>query len=77
MGRSRNKQPHVKKEPLMVIKGQEITQKDYRAFIAILLSAAFVAALFVGNIDAIAALGPLAGSAATYYFHAKAMEQEF
>lgn len=62
----------------MVIKGQTIiTQKDYRAFIAILLSSAFVVALFAGNVEAIAALGPLAGSAATYYFHAKAMEQEY
>lgn len=50
---------------------------DYRGVIAILLSAAFVVGLFLGNIDAIAALGPLAGSAATFYFHAKAMEQEF
>ena len=61
----------------MVIKGAEITQKDYRAFIAILLSLAFVVALFMGNVEAIAALGPLAGSAATYYFHSKAMEKEF
>jgi hypothetical protein len=50
---------------------------DYRGVIAILLSGAFVVGLFLGNIDAIAALGPLSGSAATYYFHAKAVEQEF
>jgi uncharacterized membrane protein len=50
---------------------------DYRGLIALLLSVAFVTALFLGNIDGIAALGPLAGSAATYYFHEKVMEKEF
>lgn len=65
------------KRELLVFKGTKITQSDFRGLIALLLSSAFVLSLFIGNVDAIAALGPLSGSAATYYFHEKAMEREF
>jgi hypothetical protein len=56
LARSDNKKKKSEEKPikkqLMVIKGSSVTQSDYRAFIAILLS----------------------GSAATYYFHKKAVE---
>jgi hypothetical protein len=78
LARSDNKKKKSEEKPikkqLMVIKGSSVTQSDYRAFIAILLSAAFILALFVKDVEAIAALGPLSGSAATYYFHKKAVE---
>ena len=58
------------KEKKLVVKDSyvKVSEKDYRAFLAVLLVVSFIAALFVDNEEAIAALGPLAGSAITWYF---------
>jgi hypothetical protein len=66
-----------KKQSMIYRSLVKISLTDYRAFIGIMLSAAFILAIFTRNVDGIAALGPLAGSATTYYFHVKAMEQEY
>lgn len=62
----------MRKRSLIAIKGQKLTRSDYRGFLALLLVSVFsYVAVVGGNCSAIAALGPLTGSAVAYYFHSK------
>ena len=62
----------VSKKSLLVIKGQRITRADYRVILALTLVLSFVYVVIRGaNCEAVAALGPLTGSAVAYYFHSK------
>ncbi len=59
------------KTSLITIKGQKVTQADFRGLLAVILVVAFIFVVFLGNYEAIGALGPLTGSAVGYYFHLK------
>ena len=60
------------KKSLLVIKGQRITRADYRIVLALILVVAFVYVVINGaSCEAVAALGPLTGSAVAYYFHSR------
>ena len=61
----------ISKRNLISIKGQTITNADYRGFLALILVSAFAYVVITGSCEAIAALGPLTGSVVTYYFHSK------
>lgn len=60
------------KRRLIVIKGQTVTKADYRALLALILVLTFAYVVISnGSCSAVAALGPLTGSAVTYYFQSK------
>lgn len=62
----------ISKKRLLVIKGQKVTNADYRAILALILVLSFVYIVLTGpNCEAVAALGPLTGSAVGYYFRSK------
>ena len=59
-----------KKRALIVYKDREVIgPRDYRAVLAFLLVAGYLYTLILASPVAIAGMGPLAGSAVTYYFH--------
>ncbi|MHB1907743.1 MAG: hypothetical protein ACYCQJ_02585 [Nitrososphaerales archaeon] len=62
------------KKALITIKGQRITQADYRGLLALVLVISFIYSAVASNIQAIASLGPLTGAAVGYYFHARTNE---
>ncbi|HZW58268.1 MAG TPA: hypothetical protein VFF30_18410 [Nitrososphaerales archaeon] len=67
----------MKKRSLIAIKGQSLTKADYRGLLALVLVLSFVyLALTGGSCSAITALGPLTGSAVTYYFHSRSNDRE-
>ena len=59
------------KQEKIVIKGKDINETDYRAFIAIILIVGLIVLLALGNIAGAATLGSLAGAAVGYYFSDK------
>ena len=65
------------KKSLITIKGQKVTQADYRGLLALILVIAFIYFASTTNTEAIAALGPLAGAATGYYFHARTTECQY
>lgn len=68
----RSDNPNFNKQRMIVIKGQQITKADYRGILALILLFSYLyAVLGAYSCSAIEALGPLTGSAITYYFHDK------
>ncbi|MHB8603384.1 MAG: hypothetical protein ACYC9R_12195 [Nitrosotalea sp.] len=65
-----------KKESLLQIKGQKITNADYRGLISVGLLGMFAYALFLGNQTASIVLGPFVGVVVGYYFHDKASSRK-
>ena len=67
----------IKKRRLIVIKGQTVTKADYRALLALILVLTFAYVVISnGSSSAVAALGPLTGSAVTYYFQSKIQDSK-
>ncbi|MHB2035752.1 MAG: hypothetical protein ACYCPW_03300 [Nitrososphaerales archaeon] len=72
-----DKTSSIDKRNLISIKGQTVTNADYRGFLALILVSAFAYVVITGSCEAIAALGPLTGSVVTYYFHSKSTPAQF
>lgn len=66
----------VQKKSMIRIKGQKVTQADYRGLLSLALLLMFGYSMFTDNEVAAVVFGPFMGVIVGYYFHDKALSKK-